>query len=375
MTTAAGPRALPPAAAPPDGAPPRSARGAGALRAAAGIAFAAAFAFLLLRGVSPAGLAGEFRGAAPGWLAAAAAVHLAAVWLRGVRWRVLLGWPARPGSAEAAAVFAAGLAANSVTPMRAGELLRAHLLHRRHGHGRIAAIASIAVERILDGAALAIALALALAAAGRASGVAFAAAAACAAGGAVLFALALRPERAAAPLRRLPEPIGRRGREWLSAFALGLRAARGARGWTQAAALTAASWSAEAAAGWCCGQAFGLGLPPHAWLAACAAANLASALPLSPAGAGPYEYAAARAATLFGAQPAAALAWAIALHVLLTVPVSIAGLAAFLALRRAPATPRSGRRTPRSPRSAAAPAAAAGASPGATTRSPRGRPS
>ena len=100
------------------------------------------------------------------WLLAAAPVYAGALWLRAARWRRIL-WPELPlGARGTLAPMLVGYAANNVLPARAGELLRALILKRRHGTSRSAAVGTIVVERALDGLVLALFLSGTVAVAG-----------------------------------------------------------------------------------------------------------------------------------------------------------------------------------------------------------------
>jgi uncharacterized protein (TIRG00374 family) len=88
-------------------------------------------------------------------------LYFVGVWLRSVRWRVLLP----EHSVKTATLFRAlvvGLAVNDVLPFRVGEVARAYLLAQwcRIPYGTT--VASLVVERVLDGLSLAFLLLLAL---------------------------------------------------------------------------------------------------------------------------------------------------------------------------------------------------------------------
>lgn len=84
-------------------------------------------------------------------------IYLSGFMMRGWRWRVLLGrgavgawlglWTATGG-------VVIGYAANNLLPGRLGEVARAEAIARRCGVDRVTALASILVERVLDGLAL-----------------------------------------------------------------------------------------------------------------------------------------------------------------------------------------------------------------------------
>ena len=302
-------------------------------RAAIGLAVTVLFAVLLFRSIDLGELRDAFGAARPGWLALGLSCYVPSLWLRGVRWRILLGGTARISDRDAAALVAIAAAANNIAPARAGELLRAQLLHDRHGAGRLAALGSIVVERTLDGLVLALFLTATIALAGGNDllrGIAVAATALFAgvavALAAVAPALARRPGRIEGLLRLLPARARHRAGRWAEGFVLGLTAVRGVRSWIAVVALSAATWAAEGALCWIVGIGFGLDLDPLLYLGVCGAANLVTAVPLTSGGVGPYEYAAREAVVLFGASAAVGTAYAIVLHALLIVPVVLLGL-------------------------------------------------
>ena len=82
----------------------------------------------------------------------ALAIYFVGVWIRGLRWQVLLKPIAPKVSANKAfEVVVIGYMANNVLPARIGELVRAYVLSVREGVTKTATLATILVERIFDG--------------------------------------------------------------------------------------------------------------------------------------------------------------------------------------------------------------------------------
>ncbi len=111
-----------------------------------GFAVSALFLALLLRQVDRGELVTALAGVHGEWLLLAVAVEFAALWVRGLRWRVVLATTVRVPTAEAWSVLLIGYAANNVLPMRAGEFVRAQLLHDQRGdsrHGLVSASAGV----------------------------------------------------------------------------------------------------------------------------------------------------------------------------------------------------------------------------------------
>ncbi len=288
---------------------------------------------LLLAKVDRAELLESLRGVSPAWMLAALAFFGASVWVRAQRWAAILR-PITPlGQGEAASLMTIGLAANNVLPARTGEIVRAVLVKRRHGTSGFAVVATIIVERILDGLVLALFLAGTIALAGGTNVLrAFAALV----GGAFLaltlmtMLLAMRPamgERLTGlGLRLLPGRLRERAAGWAERFLSGLAPMRTARSWVVVGGLTVASWSLEVLCCWAVGQAFGLGLPLGIYFGVCGAANLSMAAPSTSGGIGPYEYFAREVVGRFGVATATGTAYALVLHATVLVPVAVVGL-------------------------------------------------
>ena len=302
-------------------------------RSLIGLAVSAVFIVLLLRQVNGPELRDAFTAAAPGWLVAAFAIYLGALWLRGLRWKLVLRGATPIGTGDATALVVIGYAANNVLPVRAGELVRAQLLHERHGADRVAALGTILVERVFDGLVLALFLAGTIALAGGSGVLQLLAAVTGAAFVAIALALLIvGPRLADSPglAQRLLRPLPVRLQHFiaprLDRFVDGLTTIRGTGAWIAIFVVTAASWAIEAAMYWLVGIGLGLELDPLLYLGVCGAANLAIAAPSTSGGIGPFEFFAREVAVVFGATAAAGTAYAIALHAVLLIPVAALGL-------------------------------------------------
>jgi len=303
------------------------------LRALLGLLVSALFIVLLLRQVDLGEVWDALREVKWPWLLAAAVPFALGLWLRALRWRLVLRASVPVTQSEATSLMLIGLAANNLLPVRAGEVVRAVLVERRHGGSRVRVLATIVVERVFDGLVLALFLAAVLATRGgndvlqllaAAMGAAFVVATA------LLAWIAARPESADRQFVRLlgvvPTRARPEARRWMGNFIAGLGQLSGLRGWSAVLLTTAASWGLEAMAYWFVGEAFGLGLDPWLYLGVAGAANLAIAAPSTSGGIGPFEFFAREVLVVFGATSAAATAYALALHALILVPVVISGL-------------------------------------------------
>ena len=289
---------------------------------------------LLLVRVDHDDLFDAMREVRPAWLLPALALLAAALWARAARWAMILR-PMHPISTrDAASLLVIGYAANNVLPARAGEVVRSVLFQRRHGGSAVTALATIVVERVFDGAVLAVFLAAVLAD-GTTSAPLRALALIAGAGFTALLlglaALSAWPRGVRTLLDRVLRLAHGGLYARLNALAVkfldGLVLVRGLRTWALVLVLTMLSWGLEAACYAAVGEAFGLGLSPWGYLGICAAANLAIGAPSTAGGIGPYEFFAHEVAVALAVASGLATAYALVLHAVVLIPVALAGVA------------------------------------------------
>lgn len=121
-------------------------------RALLGIGISAIFLYIAFRGQNFGDIVEAFFETNLWWLPIALTLYFIGVWVRAVRWSVLLK-PVIPTTSarELFPIVIVGFMANNILPLRAGELVRSLLLGRKHGVRKTAALATIAIERIFDG--------------------------------------------------------------------------------------------------------------------------------------------------------------------------------------------------------------------------------
>ncbi|MFN8634712.1 MAG: lysylphosphatidylglycerol synthase transmembrane domain-containing protein [Chloroflexota bacterium] len=90
----------------------------------------------------------------PLWIVPGIVVYFAGIWLRGIRWRLLMLPFAKVPDSRLASVILIGFTVNNVLPLRLGELVRTFVLRRSHGVPIPATLATILIERVLDMVAL-----------------------------------------------------------------------------------------------------------------------------------------------------------------------------------------------------------------------------
>lgn len=270
------------------------------------------------------------------WLVPAVIVYFLAFTLRAWRWQSLLTHLGGVTLGRSYFVATIGYAANNVLPLRLGEFVRAYLLRRNPGLDMTASLATIAVERILDGLTLLLWLGIGLlffasmwtlspllTLAAQVAAVVF-----ISAGIAVLLAVlfpdaALRlshtvtrplPDRYAARLMGIAESL-------LHGFAA-LKDARKIPFWF---VVSNAVWAGEALVYILVAVAMDVDTPIVVLCVAVAASNLATAVPSSSGGIGPFELLAKETLVRAGVGVGLATAYAVVIHATLWVPVTIAG--------------------------------------------------
>ncbi len=129
-----------------------------AVRGLLGVLIGAIFLWLSLRQTSLAQVQAILIEADRGYLWLALLTYWIDLGFRVARWRILL-WEIKPLSFRSVSLaLVVGYAANNLLPARLGELFRADFAGRRYYLSRSAVIASIFVERVLDGLVLVLCL-------------------------------------------------------------------------------------------------------------------------------------------------------------------------------------------------------------------------
>lgn len=266
------------------------------------------------------------------WLVPLVGISLADLAIRAVRWRILLK---RAADAPAPLMFrleAIGIALNNVLFMRLGEVARAFLAARDLGVPTMTVLASVAVERALDVAALLTLFSIASAGAPelvplplrRAGPLALAAAI----GALVMLAFAEKP--------LLPGGAWeRRLRRWPALHKLVAQLAAGAAvlreplAAGQAALLSLLLWSIDAGFYWAGARALDLGsivdYPRSILILSWAGAG--AALPAAPGAFGTFEALVKSILVDLGAPDAAAFGYAVFNHMIGYIIVTVLGLA------------------------------------------------
>jgi glycosyltransferase 2 family protein len=274
--------------------------------------------------------------AALGPLAVALCLYLSSLALRFLIWETLLP-PRADGSrvraSRLAPVLMVGLLGNAVLPARLGEVIRAYLISRRETISFSGALGSVALERVVDTATLAVMAFVAAVTAGAAIWIVRGTGFLAVAGIVLLVALAttgLRPFlnilarlRAIRVMER-PITLVYARLEWFVHWSGG---AHRRRAMGIALCLSSAAWLCNAAMFMMVGQAVGAPISPSGALLVMAVTVLATAIPSAPAYVGTFELAAVTVAVSLGMPADSALAMAVLSHAMGLLPTAIGGSA------------------------------------------------
>ncbi len=277
------------------------------------------------------------------WAFLALSVFTVSKVVHGWRWWVFLGRaevPLRP----LVGVFLMSNMANSLLPLRAGDLLRVEVPNHRWGVPRSTLASSVfVVESVLDLFVFAVLLVVALLLTDLPPVlrplVTLVGVAAVALMGALVM-LSRARERLVPWVQRvmrpLPAPIERRVENLLPTFVDGMASLRTNREALRVVVVSLLAWLIEVAVYWLMAHAFGLQLGVYQALTLMIAANLIVSLPLTPWSVGPYELVVTEALVTLGAGRVEAGAFAIGSHLMLQAWILVTGIAAMLALRLGP---------------------------------------
>ena len=303
------------------------------------------FLFLFLWKVDLGKMGRELQDANYAYVIPAVLLYFVAFGFRSLRWRYLLShlksippWRLYP-------VVAIGYLANNILPVRLGELVRAHFLGEKEGISKASALATLAVERIFDGLTLLLFAAavwpflpwtsVLKTEAGdlKASWIVLSALIALlfVAGFLFLFLIATSPGLGArlTPVLASVAPRGLRPKVpgLISLLTEGLGALRSPRKLLLISFMSIPVWLTEAAMYYIIAISFDLDKPFEVILLVTATSNLATAIPSSIGGIGPFEVVAASTLVAFGVVVDSAAAYAFFVHIVaLWLPVNLLGM-------------------------------------------------
>ncbi len=269
-----------------------------------------------------------------GFLLLSAALNLLSLWVRAWRWYYLFPPGARPSHLYSAVMI--GYMGNNLLPLRAGELVRVYVVARRGQHFWTA-VATLVVERVLDGLAVGLIVAVLLLvvpfpAELRWSALLFLTVDVAAM--AVLAFVALAPRAGQGIIRALfhrSRWLERRLLDVLATMNEGLRGVREGHHFLPILLSSAAVWLFWALSVWTALHSAHLDLPLVAAWTVLAFIGLGVSLPSSPGFVGVIQAASVLALALFAVPRTAALSFSILFHASQFFPVTIVGLLFLLA--------------------------------------------
>lgn len=275
------------------------------------------------------------------WLLPALVAYFAGVVVRAVRWHYLLAPMQKVSARRLFPVVVIGYMANNVLPVRMGEVVRAYVLDRREGVRKTAALATIVVERIMDGVTMLVFLSVTLLfvttgnrpdGIARIDGILQITALVFLVFISIFFVVAhsrnLMKKLEAFGLRLVPAPLRPKVAGLADSFIDGLQVLRQWRDLLIVFVLSVLAWVCEAAMFWLVALAFNnLLLGAAAVFMTLAVANLATLVPSTPGYVGTFDAAATFVlARVFGVAEGLALSYVIVLHAALYLPVTLLGL-------------------------------------------------
>lgn len=295
----------------------------GAVRLLAGILISLAFVVATISRVDLGEVGVALRQVDLAAVALAVPLVFAELFIRALRWERLLRPIAAIPLSRSAAYLAIGYFANSMLPARLGDVARAFLAGRAFGVSRLAVLGSVVVERLADGVfILGLVVVLGLTVAGGGSLAATAGwLAVLGATGSVGLVLAI------AWLRRPSGGAVRvRVRSLVDRVLLGAQALRSPAGVAVVAALTAAAFTPAVVVFALIASAAGVELTLLQSALVMGGLALSTSIPAAPGSIGTYEFVGLAMLTALGVDPEVGLAIVVVVHLVVTLPVALAGL-------------------------------------------------
>lgn len=300
---------------------------------AVAVVLAAVLLYFSFRGIDMAELGGTLRSAKLEPLAIGFLLSVFALWLRSVRWRVLLNAGAHLPLGTVFWANALGYLGNNILPARMGEFMRVEALKRRHDISRSYLLATAVIERVMDAGVLVLFTSAALLTIpGLPESLHRASKIFSVLSGVGILTLFLMPhaqKQVEKILIRIPRIAGVASR-----FLDGLRALHS---WWRSSLfllLTLIIWPIDSYTGVLVADSIGLDLQFQTSMVVLAALGLSSAIPSTPGYVGVFQFVAVTVMKPFGIPSAAALAWILLYQAVNYVCQVIFGMIGFAMLSR-----------------------------------------
>lgn len=309
------------------------------LRVALGLGISAVFLYLAFRGQDFGEIRDSLGRTNLWWLIPALALYMLGVYLRAIRWRILLR-PVAPNatSNQLFPIVVIGFMANNVLPLRAGEIVRSVVVGRELNVSKTSTLATIAVERIFDGVTMLAFLAFSMIFVSLTSElqhlaiVSFIVFAGLLLGlGLLTFAGDFVSRMLQLVLGPLPAGVATRVEQLAESFLGGLGVLKSRGDLARVMILSIGAWLLEASMYYLLAIGFGeqvrAAMDPAVTLLTTGVANLSTLIPGAPGYIGQFEYGVKLVLNgAFDVAESQALAYAILVHAALYFPITLAGL-------------------------------------------------
>ncbi len=310
----------------------RSGGGKGRTRLLVGIAVSGVCLVLLLWNVDWGRFWGALERADYWWLIPAVATVGIDVWIKVLKWQMLLLPVGKVSRTNLLYSTAVGYLVNTVLPGRLGELARTYMLARIERVSPVAVLSTVALDRILDVVGVAVLLAVVLPTTDLPVWIAESGLLVGAGGlGLLLICILLAYPRWRGLFMRLlagsPRFPGKKLLEkWAEALCLGLEGLKGAGALARIAVATAAIWLVTVGTAYLTMLAFHIQAPLWAAALVVAITNLGMVVPSSPGYVGVYHYLVVLALSAFGVEKELALGFAVVFYLAWLLPVCLLGV-------------------------------------------------
>lgn len=302
---------------------------------AIGVIISLIFLWVAFRNLQPEAMLDELSRVQVGWLLVGAITYFGAVAVITLRWRFLLNAIKSISMRALYPLVCIGYMGNNIYPFRSGEALRIYLLKRNHDVPIVKGATTVVIERVFDGLVMltfiVVSLSLVDVVSQDVQRVATFAAPIFLLALLVFFVLAARPDW----LRRLvngvssllPGKLGDLVRGISDDIIAGLEGLRSPAQLAGAVISSYATWMIEATVYWMVAAAFQLDASYALMLLVIGTVNLAGLIPASPGQLGVFEFFASAVLIAAGIEETLALSYAITVHIVIWLPVTLAGFA------------------------------------------------
>lgn len=305
-----------------------------------GIFISVVFLFFALRGLKLDEFIRDIQQADLLWILPGIALYFIAVGVRTWRWSYLLRPIKQVPVPRLFPVVVIGYMGNNIYPARIGEILRAYVLRRNEGVPMSSSLATVLIERIIDGIVMAGFVLIGLPRVPNLNPVIvngiFVAGGLFAIATLAFFWLALYPQVAdrlahAVITRVVPHRFQQSLLGMTQKFVQGAQALRSPRDLLLIVLSTIVIWLLETGKYWFVARAFNLGLPFDGLMLVNGLSNLFTIIPGAPGAVGTFDAGGILGTTALGVSNSTAAAYVLTLHVVLWLPVTLLG--AFFMLR------------------------------------------